>query len=546
MKTDSSREKVTSFAVAAGVTLIVFSWLQFSTTGLLDVDGYYHIKWSRLIWERFGRGGYLMPEFSWLPFTVLNPKDYVDHHLFFHFLLIPFTFGDMRLGAKIAAILFGSLAVLSCYWLLVRYSVRYPLVWLIAILASAAEFLFRMTMTRAQSVSVVFTCIGIYLLFERRYRWLALLAFLYVWTYSLFVILLGASVIWVGVLWWSEKKLNIAPILYTFAGTVAGFIINPYFPKNLKLFWEHLLTKANPLAMPVNVGGEWYPYNSWELLGGCAIAFICMLSGYTLFTWRDRKVSEKSLFFLLFSTLLMIATFRSRRFVEYWPPFAVLFAAFTLQVLFDRARSVVGAMPSEVVDDLEPYLDRSERADVEAKNRLARRRRSEVAYAVGAALFIVMLGNVSRMSNVISRQPAFNTFRGCVEWIRGNVPRDEIIFHTDWDEFPMLFYFDSDHRYVAGLDPTYLLRQNPDLYKRYVDVTLGREANAAPIIRDQFRAKYVFSDNEPVHLDFYTHATESGMFEQVYIDDKCTVMEILDSPKPKDERREEENQDALD
>jgi len=35
--------------------------------------------------------------------------------------------------------------------------------------------------------------------------------------------------------------------------------------------------------------------------------------------------------FLIFSTALMLMTARSRRFAEYWPPFAILFAAFTLQ-----------------------------------------------------------------------------------------------------------------------------------------------------------------------------------------------------------------------
>ncbi len=101
--------------------------LQFSTSAICcgDFDGYYHIKWSRLLWESL-RARSFPPQFTWLPLTTLNPKQYVDHHLLFHFFQMPFTwFGDLRLGAKISAIIFASLAVFSCYWLLVRYRIRF-------------------------------------------------------------------------------------------------------------------------------------------------------------------------------------------------------------------------------------------------------------------------------------------------------------------------------------------------------------------------------------------------------------------------------------
>lgn len=48
---------------------------------------------------------------------------------------MPFTwFRDIRVGAKVATVLFGSAAVFSLYWLILRYRLRYPLLWLIALL----------------------------------------------------------------------------------------------------------------------------------------------------------------------------------------------------------------------------------------------------------------------------------------------------------------------------------------------------------------------------------------------------------------------------
>jgi hypothetical protein len=69
------------FAVA-----LVMTFLQFKTDAICcgDWDGYYHIKWSSLLWENFRQGKWL-PTFEWLPLTVLNPADYADHHFLFTF-----------------------------------------------------------------------------------------------------------------------------------------------------------------------------------------------------------------------------------------------------------------------------------------------------------------------------------------------------------------------------------------------------------------------------------------------------------------------------
>ena len=56
---------------------MVMTFLQTRTQAICcgDWDGYYHIKWSSLLWENFKHGKWL-PTFEWLPLTVLNPKDY--------------------------------------------------------------------------------------------------------------------------------------------------------------------------------------------------------------------------------------------------------------------------------------------------------------------------------------------------------------------------------------------------------------------------------------------------------------------------------------
>ena len=530
---DGARERAPAFSgtgarlvhlvvggVAAGV---VFFYLQFSSAAILDVDGYYHVRWSQLLWEGMRRGVF-PPAFPWLPLTSLNPQDYVDHHLLFHILLIPFTwFGDIRLGAKVAAALFGALAVLSCYWLIIRHRIKYEWVWLVALLACSAPFLYRLSMTRAQSVSIIFMVTGIHLLFERKYVWLAPLAFLYVWTYSLFVMLCAAALIWAGVVWWSERRVEWRPVLWTGAGTLAGFVINPYFPKNVRLFIEHLLMKVNPAEFSTSVGAEWYPYESWYFFGSCLVAFAAMVIGYIAFDWSDRRAAARALFFLIFSTLLLIINARSRRFVEYWPAFAVLFAAFSLQPILDGLRGWLGRLPADVLDELRPFLDRHEPAEVvEEKERSGAWGAAMVALALALPLYF----NLRDTARTIASDASPEAYRAGVDWIRANVPRGEMIFNTDWDDFPKLFFYDTDHRYISGLDPTYLLHENPELSELYKRITLGDEENPGPIIRNRFGARYVFTDNE--HEDFYAQALDSGWFDEVYADQNCTVLRIRD------------------
>src|SRR6478752_1769310 len=109
------------------ISIALLMWfLQFQTTAICcgDWDGYYHIRWSSLLWENFSHGKWL-PSFDWLPLTVLDPHDYADHHFLFHLLQIPFLwFFEPVTAAKVADCLFATLAVFSVYWLLFRYGIK--------------------------------------------------------------------------------------------------------------------------------------------------------------------------------------------------------------------------------------------------------------------------------------------------------------------------------------------------------------------------------------------------------------------------------------
>ena len=224
----------------------------------------------------------------------------------------------------------------------------------------------------------------------------------------------------------------------------------------------------------------------------------------------------KPLFFLIVSVMLLLLVFKSRRFIEYWPPFAVLFAAFTIRPRLERLNFA--------------WLARTRDRAIAA-----------VAAAVVTMAAILWMGGCiwQAREDVKSEADPF-AYRGASEWIAANTPPGSMIFNTDWDEFPMLFYYSPNNTYIVGLDPTYLYDRDPELWKVYVAITLGNEDDPAPLIRDRFGTEYVVTGN--AQSDFMQVCDDSGDFEKVYEDKFAAVLRVRkpDEPRPKKDEDSEQ------
>lgn len=530
--------------------ILVMVLLQFSTTAICcgDWDGYYHIKWSSLIWDNFKHGRWL-PEFTWLPLTVLNGQDYADHHFLFHLLQIPFLwFFEPVTAAKVAAVTYGSLAIFSVYWLMFRYKIDYMILWLLAILTCANSFFYRINMAKAPPLTIIYTIAGIYLLFERKYIWLLPLMFVFVWTYSLYPLLFIAAIIWTLIILWNERRFDWRPLAYTFGGMILGNLINPYFPNNLLLFWSHFATKfAVAGKFEVSVGGEWYPFSSLELMWNLPIALIAMLVGYILFAPKNGKLPEKATFFLTFVSILLAAQFTSKRYAEYFPPFAILFAAFSWKEFLVP----LVELPEDFKRDIEPYLDQ-ERKTAQQEN--YERIKQIGVWTLGVLLSIWMLYNLTGIDttnwvseerkNTVGLRSLFSfkqdgllsNIRGneandkysrAMAWANENIPAGERIYNCNWDDFPKLFFYDTKHNYTWGLDPNYLYSKNPEIYKFIDDINSGKNNDPAPTIREKFGARFIFNDAKE-NADFVAKCLESGWCETAYEDDEAMILKIRD------------------
>jgi hypothetical protein len=492
-------ERLAYFASVYAVIAAVLWVIQSATRGIIDPDGYYHIRWSRLLWENLPQGR--LPDFVWLPLTTLNAEAYVDHHFLFHILQIPFTwFPDLVAGAKASAVVYGALAIFACFLLVAWERVPYQLVWLAVLLGCSGPFLFRMSLPRAPAVTVATLVLALFLLFTRRHLWYGVLSFLLVWMYSLFPLVGVLAGAWAVGVFVTERRIEWKPVVASAIGMAIGMFVNPYFPENFILFADHVAMKTAG-EYEVSVGNEWYPYETWYLLTSSALAWAAQIAGWVWMRSSDRKHLARTICLFLFSTFLLVLTMKSRRFVEYWPPFAVLFCAYALK----------------------PHLEALSWRDL--PDRVSRVIAAGVAILLLAGTGAAIVINVVGTRNSVADEWGPDAYAGGARWLAENTPEGAMVFNTDWDDFPMLFHHNTHNVYASGLDPTYLLHADAELSKLYEEITLGRVDDPGPLIRDRFGARWAFTDLG--HQDFIRKATAEGGMKIVYEDEKVAVLEVI-------------------
>ena len=478
----------------------LLAYIQFAGPNIVDYDGYYHIKTAYLM-----RDQGLALDFPWLKFTILDEAHYTDHHMLLHVFQIPFTFiGDLGLAAKLSSVALASIAFAIFYLLLRRYEIGHPLLWLIILFASSGPFLYRMSMARGQSLSLALQLIAFHLIMKRDSKGLAILTVIFVWSYNAFplmvpLVLFGALVHFI-----SDKKIEYKMVLAVAAGIAAGHIINPYFPNNVAFIWNHIIPKLFASEYEITVGTEWYPFSSWALVTMSLVAILSYLGGIFLTDRSEWKHDKPRLFWFLVSTMYLVLTLKSRRFVEYFPPSAVMFLAFASR---------------ERLKNLEWTLVAGKRA------------RAAGAVVVALLFWLAAYSTIQAARKDISAEPATTAYKGGASWLAANTPAGSTVFHTDWDDFPKLFFYNTHNTYIVGLDPDFMRLKNRLLYYTYEDVTQGRVPEMEDVILNEFGCEYVFTDNE--HREFMNIANRSPRMRKVFSDRHTTVYQILEkAPQP--------------
>jgi hypothetical protein len=468
----------------------LFAFVQFGTSALADNDGFYHLRMAALIRE-YG----LRVPFTWLPLSILNQDAFYDHHLLYHVYLSLFAGGSdqaMLVAAKWASVFMPAAAFVAIWWLLRGQQVRYASIWALGLFAVSEAFLYRMSMPRAQAASLLVLALGLHWLLQRKFVWLIPLGFVYVWLYNAFPLLIVFGGVYAAATFLIERRLEWKAVIYPGIGIALGLMINPYFPQNITFIVNHLAPKLGELG--ARVGNEWYPYDTWVLVENSGFAIAAFVLGVFALGWRGKKFDRATLTTFTLAVLFGFLTFKSRRFIEYFPAFALIFAALSVSPLLDRA------------------------VEIKRGKRLVP---IGLLAIVIAPLIITLTQARSAMAD--QSKPA-ETYAAASYWIAQHAAPGALIFQTDWDDFPRLFFYNPANVYTIGLDPTYMQLHDATLYDEWVQITQGKIEQPASAIRSRFGGDYVITDLQ--HTAFLKQAQNDSALQEVFRDKYAVVFEV--------------------
>jgi hypothetical protein len=285
-------------------------------------------------------------------------------------------------------------------------------------------------------------------------------------------------------------------------GIVLGLVTHPYFPRHLEFAILHLLPKAQVgIDLDVRVGGEWYPFPLRSFPSRLGPSFVmCVLGLIPLVVLlRRRQLPDwRAVALGGLAIGLLAMTVRSQRIIEYLPPFAAMFCAWSC------ARGAV-ALPQGWAARL-----------------LAAR-----AVLVPLVCLSVAAGlawNVNAARRDARRAYAWDLPRGAASWLAMNTPPGSRVFFPAFDDFPRLFYWNTHNTYLVGLDPTYMTLYDPGLFSLWRQVAQGRIATPSDTIKDTFGADYVYTEMR--RTAFVRSVTADPGFESVYSSGSTLVLRV--------------------
>lgn len=489
----------------------------------LDPDSFYHAKMAELMKEHG-----IIREFPWLPYTILQ-ESFTDHHLLYHVALIPFIlFLPPLMGLKLATVVFSSLTIVVLYWFFKKIGIRGA--WFFVLLSIFdSSFIFRLNLAKAQALAISNFFLVYYFVIKRKLVLLFIFSFLYVWLYGgwpLVLILVFFDIIskipevfekrvLTKKYHLNREKLrqkiraDIQLVAVACSGLVSGIVINPYFPKNLIFYWNQTVKIALlNYQSSIGVGNEWSPYAPFELITNSSIAIIMLIVAVTFLVINIKKRNSLVINLFLSTLLFFILTMKSRRNVEYLIPCMLAFSGAALTAIFQEYSA------KNLWQEFRIFL------------------KEQKIFLFALVIPAIMLPYIIARDYVYviryyNQGLEFDKYKGAMGWLKENSAAGAIVFHSDWDEFPNLFYHNSHNYYIVGLDTRFFFGKNPELYGKWDRITRGQEIEKIyPIIKEDFKAGYVFVDIKR-HEDMDKNLQNNFKFKEVYKDDDTKIYQVL-------------------
>lgn len=302
--------------------------------GLPGNDSFYHVKMSAMMSE-----GEIPKEFPWLKYAYFTKEGhgFVSHHFGFHLLMAPFVKlshylnQDYAAGGRWATSVFFGLLLMVFNLLLISEDVRWRWMWLLFFLLMPIQFFTRQAFVRAITPSLLIMLLILLFMFRRRYVlagisvYAATTLYLGGVMFAPVIVALYALAMVFGPR--DSREFPWLMVLLTLSGWLLGVYFYPY--NDGMVDFLKLQVFGTGLTPDIPVGQEWQPYQDlwWftQMIGPTAAVWAVAVA------FRSRlgpTLSAKELSLILMNFVFLLLMAKARRFVEYWPVFALLSAAY--------------------------------------------------------------------------------------------------------------------------------------------------------------------------------------------------------------------------
>ncbi|PIR88906.1 MAG: hypothetical protein COU07_03345 [Candidatus Harrisonbacteria bacterium CG10_big_fil_rev_8_21_14_0_10_40_38] len=511
--------------------LIIFGLnllIHLSTPNIPEIDSFFYIKLAQEY-----KNGITNTAFSQLPLSTLGN---LGSSLWYGFgvTLIPFTlFKDPVFGLKIAGIISTTLLLGIFFWAIKKEKFVYPWGWLGLFIFSAPNILYRLGMTRPQTISVAFSILlAILLLKEAQSTKTLRLQLISIFTASFAISWIHFNFIWLPILIGLvitcvslilEKSFAWKNLLAVFLGTSFGWIARPHALDSIKLFYVQIikLITEKQSGLPLLFGSENLPLSSATLIKNFGIILLFWLIGiiwYGFVAYKSKKSEKRitahtaSLFILsaIFFGMTMIV---ARKAYDFWVAFGILFLISALKEIREKSA---------------PHI----------KNKI------ESSTKISLIIALVILIPYSGLKTLKSFKETASTpdrYREEGEWIAKDSNAGDLVFNANWSNFSPLFFWNNKNRYTSGLDPIFLYDYSPEFYWKFhyisagiltdktcgkIECRLDELEDTYTVIKENFKAKYVFVDKNQ-NPDFLKFLESDTRFKKGIETDKAAVFKLL-------------------
>lgn len=268
-----------------------------------------------------------------------------------------------------------------------------------------------------------------------------------------------------------------------FAGGILGLIVHPNFPNVFQFAWAQVVTIG--LGTPyshVLLGREWSPAQPSGVLASFAPLIILAILGLCGLVFARREPLDTDKARLLVSSgwilaVLTALTFKSRRNAEYLAPIIALWCG-VLWSLIDAYR-------------LKQWC-------LDAFKSMPRWTSRVLPVLIVGAFFVVIGKQIFELRTDMNPSNYTDvTYKESMNEISKRAQPGDRVFHTSWDEFPMLFHADQRLKFISGLDPTFLYIASPTLSDKVRDVTwdisTSTKEETWSLIHDELDSRFVFA-----------------------------------------------------